>query len=270
MAKYYINREKYIKEGRGIGILEDYKPWLDIRSFPSKGRVTRIKGIKTGRIHTLMSDLELKYFYILEWLDNVVDIREQFPLLDTHMTFDIANKKGIKHPINTVDRTLNVFTTDFMITKKIGDNEVLIARTIKYAEDLDKPRTIELFEIEKEYWENKGIDWGIVTEKNISKTLIENIKWIHKFAELDILKSTANISDKKIDEILKVINNELYLEKNQNKKVLKFIREFDYKYNIEEGISLYLFKYGIFNKIIKINIYDIELKQNPYIRDIIK
>lgn len=165
MAKYYINREKYIKERRGIGILEDYKPWLDIRSFPSNGRVTRVNGIKTGRMHTLMSDLELKYFYILEWLDNVVDIREQFPLLDTDMTFDIANKKRIKHPINPIDKTLNVFTTDFMITKKIEDNEILVARTIKYAKDLDKPRTIELFEIEKEYWERKGIDWGIVTEK---------------------------------------------------------------------------------------------------------
>ena len=65
-----------------------------------------------------MKNLELNYFYILEWLDDVIDIREQFPLLDVKKTFEIANEKGIKHPINSVDKTLNVFTTDFMITKK--------------------------------------------------------------------------------------------------------------------------------------------------------
>lgn len=36
-----------IKEGLGSEIGKDYKPWLKIQEFPSKGRVTRVKEIKT-------------------------------------------------------------------------------------------------------------------------------------------------------------------------------------------------------------------------------
>ena len=44
-----------------------------------------------------------------------------------------------------------------------------MARTVKPSKDLNKPRVIELFEIEREYWNNRGVDWAIVTEKEISE-----------------------------------------------------------------------------------------------------
>ena len=47
--------ERYLKEGRGQGEGADYKPWLTIHSFASKGTVSRIPGRKTGRIHHLLS-----------------------------------------------------------------------------------------------------------------------------------------------------------------------------------------------------------------------
>jgi hypothetical protein len=43
--------EKWIKEGYGQGIGMDYKPWLTIQDVPSKGRVTRLHGIKIDRQH---------------------------------------------------------------------------------------------------------------------------------------------------------------------------------------------------------------------------
>lgn len=46
----------------------------------SAGRVTRVKLIKNGRQHELMSDMETNYFYLLEFSSDVVDIREQSPL----------------------------------------------------------------------------------------------------------------------------------------------------------------------------------------------
>lgn len=56
MVKYNSNwsqkkYQKFINEGRGQGENEIYKPWLTINDFPSLGRVTRIKGWKTNRIH---------------------------------------------------------------------------------------------------------------------------------------------------------------------------------------------------------------------------
>lgn len=267
--KYGVNNKKNIKQGKGSGTLENYSPWLDNRSFPSRGRVTRIKGIKTGRMHTFFSDLELKYFYLLEWSSEVIDIREQFPLLDdektTKETAEIAYEKGIKHPINRRDNTLNVFTTDFLITKEIDNKEVTVARTLKYKKELEKPRTIELFEIERKYWENRGVEWGIVTEKDIPKVLVDNIKWLHKFADLEISKKQMGISDKDIIEILRIINKELHLEENREKKILDLIQILDSKYSLKNGTSLNLFKYAVFNKIIKINMMNEKINKNPYI-----
>jgi len=43
--------KKWIQEGRGQGEGKDYKPWLTVQDFPSKGRVSRVFGWKTKRIH---------------------------------------------------------------------------------------------------------------------------------------------------------------------------------------------------------------------------
>lgn len=90
--------EKWIQDGRGSGIGADYKPWLKIQDVSSKGRSTRLKGIKTNRQHEFLSDLERNYFYLTEYSDVVIDIREQFPLLPLEETIVIADELGIKHP----------------------------------------------------------------------------------------------------------------------------------------------------------------------------
>jgi len=100
---FYVKRtrtskvEKWIKEGRGSGIGADYNPWLNIQDVSSLGRSTRLKGIKTKRQHEFLSDLERNYFYLTEYSDFAVDIREQFPLLPLEETIVIADELGLKH-----------------------------------------------------------------------------------------------------------------------------------------------------------------------------
>jgi hypothetical protein len=69
---------RFLKEGRGQGAGGSYKPWLTIQDVPSQGRTARPTGWKTGRLHHL-SDIETALFYLLDWEDHVLDIREQFP-----------------------------------------------------------------------------------------------------------------------------------------------------------------------------------------------
>ncbi len=64
--------EQWIKQGRGTGIGVDYKPWLKIQDVSSKGRSTRLKGIKTNRKHEFLSDLERNYFYLTEYSNYIV------------------------------------------------------------------------------------------------------------------------------------------------------------------------------------------------------
>ncbi|MBM7599480.1 hypothetical protein JOC34_001848 [Virgibacillus halotolerans] len=59
----------------------EYIPWLTIQNVSSKGRSTRLKGIKMTRQHEFLSGMERNYFYVLEYSNRVIDIREHFPLL---------------------------------------------------------------------------------------------------------------------------------------------------------------------------------------------
>ena len=88
----------FIKEGRGKGYGKDYQPWLTIQEVPSLGRRSRVHGWKTGRLHHTLSDHEIDYLYLLEWADDVIDIREQFPLIDLEVAQTIASDMGVKYP----------------------------------------------------------------------------------------------------------------------------------------------------------------------------
>lgn len=271
--KYIITEQKitrYIKEGRGSGRKEDYKPWINIQNISSKGRSNRIKGFTSNRIHHFLSDLEAKCFYKLEWDDRVVDIREQYPLLDREMAMNIARDKNINYPIDIDSKTPIVLTTDFLITKIENGRLVDEAITVKYKKDLENKRVIEKFEIEKEYWKKKGISWSIVTEDQINQVEIDNIVWMNKLYNLnDLINECENIDKKKVDELLKILINEIYNESNKDKRLLSLTDKLDYENNTKPGTVLNLFKYLTINKIIDIDIKK-DLIRNPVIKDILE
>lgn len=165
---------KYLAEGRGQGVLGDYKPWIQIQDFPSQGTVSRVKGRKSGRVHHLMSNLELEYFYLLDWSDKTQDIREQYPLENLTAAISIAETAGIRYPYDKASGFPYVMTSDFLITTPNG----LVARAIKPTKELKKARVREKLEIERRYWKYQGIDWKLVTEKEIPMTKVRNIQWL--------------------------------------------------------------------------------------------
>ena len=182
--------QKLIKEGRGQGELAEYQPWLTVREVPSRGLSTRCKGWKTRRKHQLLSKLERKYFYALEWSKIVTDIREQYPLLPLVDTLAIAKQLAFDHPAipNKNDpKVLDpvVLTTDFLITLSIDGKRVEQARTVKYAADLQSPRVLQKLEIERCYWEARQINWGIVTEHDIPTVLSDNVEHLYPYRYMD-------------------------------------------------------------------------------------
>ncbi|HZG59705.1 MAG TPA: TnsA endonuclease N-terminal domain-containing protein [Anoxybacillus sp.] len=75
-------------------------------------------GTKVKREYHFLSDLERYFFYILEWQDSVIDIREQYPILDVEKTVEIAELLGFAHPKDPKTKINIVMTVDFMITYK--------------------------------------------------------------------------------------------------------------------------------------------------------
>lgn len=191
-----------IKDGRGQGRGAEYNPWLHIQDVPSRGLVTRVKGWKTGRVHHLLSLLELWYFYVLEWSLAVTDIREQYPLLPLEETLDIARRLGVRHPTDPLTKEPVVMTTDFVLTVRRGCSEVDQARTVKYEKDLLSKRVLEKLEIERRYWESHGVDWKIVTEKQIPVVLAKNVQWFHQYR---VLEDFATVSAAEAGQIISVL-----------------------------------------------------------------
>lgn len=180
--------ERHIANGFGAGAGADYVPWLRVQDVPSMGRSWKIQGVKIDRIHHLLSDLERAYFLLCEFSEDVVDIREQYPLLPVESTQAIARATGVRYPRYKSTSVPLVMTTDFLLTVKQPNGDLKsVARTIKYQQDLqgkDCTRTLEKLAVERRFWMSQGVDWSIVTEELFTPDLIQNLAFLRKHAKL--------------------------------------------------------------------------------------
>jgi hypothetical protein len=227
--------EQRLTEGRGKGIGASYNPWLHVQDVPTDGRAWRIKGWKTGRDHHLLSDHEHDYFLIAHWSRKVVDIREQFPL-PLEATLDIANRICINHP---TDRQKNpvVMTTDFLITVSTSTGNVDWARTVKPSSKLQSQRVIEKLEIERIYWQTQSISWGIVTEHEMPRVLVNNISYLYSHHEI---ADRVSLSQNEIYDVAETLTSLI----TQNSISLKdATRLCDEKLGLQRGDSLTVARY---------------------------
>ncbi|WP_077318152.1 TnsA endonuclease N-terminal domain-containing protein [Virgibacillus proomii] len=249
MAKIQWSKEKlhrYIKEGRGQGVGKDYTPWNYTYNYSSKGRASRIFGLKTGRIHHLQSDNQYRAFLLFEFSSKVVDIRESFPLLDVNEVID--DKEDLRFDKFTDRETKEpyVLTTNFLLTVKDMDGkEFLLARTIKNTTELKRRITFERLEIERRYWEHKGIDWKIITEKQLSRQLAKNIEWVR---ETMLEGSEGKLNKEELSVILL-----RYLLENDELPLKELLKLFDKMEGLQKGSALFLFRYLIAMKEIVID-----------------
>ena len=198
----------------------------------------------------MFSDLETGYFYILEWSPFVTDIKEQYPLLPIEETLQIAEDLGIQHPHELDSKVPKVMTTDFLITTPDG----LRARTTKYAQDLESYRTIEKFEIERVYWHRRGIDWGIVTERELPDNLIENIRIIHKSYHIEEIKPEV------INRVKGHLENEIALSGDSLSEITL---QTDEKFGLPYGTCLNLAYHFIANRLWIVEMFEVINPSKP-------
>jgi hypothetical protein len=233
--------KRRLKEGRGQGRGADYQPWLHIQDVPSQGLATRVKGWKTGRCHHFLSKLECQYFYILEWSSIVSDIREQYPL-ELSETLAIAERLGIKHPTDPRTRQPIVMTTDFVNTINQAGKLIDQARSIKYSHDLSSDRTLEKLEIERVYWSERKIDWGIVTEHEFELILATNVSWVHPYRETTALSPATVAVIRRVEAVLTPRVNE------QRSPLRELTDACDDQLGLSPGMSLTVVRYLIANR----------------------
>jgi hypothetical protein len=222
--------EQYVKAGRGQGEGSSYLPWISVHDFSSLGTVSRIAGHKARRVHHFLSRNELSYFFLLEWSDKVLDIREQFPLSDVELAADIAQKAGIEYPRDNISGFPYVLTCDFMITTTEG----LKARTVKCASELQNRRTVEKLEVERRYWNCLGVDWKIVTEREMPMQKCRNIEWLYPATD--------------VPEYLISLRKDFLCQIQSAVLVGEAVEAFDEQYGLPHGSGLRLLKNMLWNR----------------------
>lgn len=177
MIKPKISEETKKKQGRGKGTGADYKPWIYTNEFNSLGTVSNPVDFKTGRVMQLMSMGENKFYYLLRWDDNVLDIREQFPL-KLKDTLKISEDLHVRHPKNKSTR----MTSDFLVDYADGSQKVF---SVKYSRnDLDDRRTSEKLEIEARYWKKHGVPFEIVFSEDMDVDTVTNIRLVTEYYDI--------------------------------------------------------------------------------------
>ncbi|MDH2201244.1 TnsA endonuclease N-terminal domain-containing protein [Ectopseudomonas oleovorans] len=219
--------DRRLKEGRGQGHGPDYKPFIYTRDVSSLGRSHRLPGSKTRRLHHLLSDLELAIFLTLDWSFHVTDIREQFPMR-VDDTVRIAEEFGLPH--GHYQSTPQVLTSDFLVDFD-DPKRPTVAIQAKYSADLQRPEVIERLELERRYWQEKGIPWVIVTEREVSREAFSNIQWLYPAQAED---------DISLDDLAHY--RELFLHEFQRHpdwKLIAIAQGLDASGQLESGQALY-------------------------------
>lgn len=237
MSRYGFDEakiERFRKEGRGQRTGFFYKPWLTVNDVPSHGRAQRLRGIRTNRIHHLLSDGERNAFLIFDHFSNVTDIREQFPL-DNEETQAIAEDAGIRHPVDRTSRVPLVQTTDFLIDLERNGRSVTVARAVKPALKLGEPRVVEKLELERRYWAARNVDWGVITEKEIPTALLRNLELLSNSHDID---QRAQPHEGYFRDKLGVLITEL--ERTPCATLRDFSRDMDARLGMEAGSTLLL------------------------------
>lgn len=174
-----------LRNGYGKGVGLKYKPWLTVRDVPSDGESTIVQGITNDRPHHLLSLLERKTFYGLEHKRNVIDIREQFPLLPLDVVMGLADRYGITYPRVPRTSTPAVLSTDFLVTLQGGAQEDYLPVACKYASELLIAYELEKLEIQRLFWASLGLQMALITEQDIDESAAENLRFISSYFRED-------------------------------------------------------------------------------------
>lgn len=211
---------------------EQYKSAIKVKDFSSKGTVSRMFSKKTGRIHHLLTVLEKNSFLLLDFDENVIDIKEHYELVDIR---DIVDDSDIDWSYYKDYK----ISTSFVIEMKDGKKKAI---SCKNSSELYK-RNVQLFlEIQRRYYEEKGIEWCIITNKDLPDKRLKNIKWLR-------LGDSTNYNKDIVEIIKKTLNN----YNGTLKEYLDYIVNI-YKYKIEEILTT--FKNMIISKEIRVDLND--------------
>lgn len=209
-----VSDKTKLKEKRCQGEGMDYVPWILANEQSSTGSSYIAKNYKSGRDVHLLSTAEMKVYFVLLYLDEVIDIKEQY-VLDLGECKAIAERLGYHKPTRHM-------STDFYL--KVQDpvyNQMAIS--VKRNEESITRREKEKIEIERIYWEKRGVYFKVVFGDHVNETVVKNIRTftrINKPEDIqdDVMAVKFLLTHKKIDAAIeKDLDYQALLIENRDK-----------------------------------------------------
>jgi hypothetical protein len=220
-----------------------YEPGLIASEFSSKGLTSQIYCAKTERTHVYFSKIEADYHFVCECNPAVRDIREQYPIVPVSDSIAIAKEIGVPHP-RKGGKPIPL-TVDFVLTVVHGDSTRFTARSVKTAKDLQKSKVLARQELERRVCLSRGWSWKLVTDKDLPPVTTANARWVCSWNGID---EQGAIAPKFVAELLKVIQ-----EQDLEQPLIAILRNCEKRLSLRDGEGSYLFRYGIWSGLIKID-----------------
>jgi hypothetical protein len=176
------NRDAWIKDFLEKEARGEYEPFYRTQDVTSSGIKARVPCPHSpGRVYHTLSTNET--FKLIELLHDplVVDIKEQYPVVDVKKSEAFAKAMEIKHPRLVWSATNSVITWDFLCTMKAGPKRVII---VKPSSQLEDERTKQKIELEMALAISCGYEVCIVTDKDVKTEAVKNIFRILRGANL--------------------------------------------------------------------------------------
>lgn len=226
--------KRALKQNYGLGEGASYTPWIRVQDVKSHGHSGKIEGIKSGRTHHTLSEHESCFFYLAEFSDSVIDIREQFPLLPLSLSLKISQSLSVehpKHPKHPITKDPIIMTTDFLLTCSDGQRVWYEAVCVKPREKLSDKRTAEKLDIERVWWELLGVPFHIFYLSELNQIKSKNIQWITDVKRKKcpstlnefrgVAKHLLTIGTMQLNEICEIFSHEIGISQDDALVLLK-------------------------------------------------
>ena len=125
----------------------------------------------------MMSSIESEHFYLAEFSNSVIDIREQFPLLPLNYTQKIARTLGVEHPKHPQSKEPIIMTTDQLLTIDSPQGATYHAISVKPEDESGDLRVLEKIDIERVCWELLGVKFSYFTGNELTRVQSGNLHW---------------------------------------------------------------------------------------------
>jgi hypothetical protein len=165
-----------IRKGRGVGRGVQYKSWLKIKDVPSQGTSSSVRGICIERPYHALSQLETIYLYLTERKQSVIDIREQWPILDIDRTLQLCEERGVRHAYN--GPYPEPFTIDFLVTEQVDGQTIHRAASIKTPEAATDVEVRKRLAVEHIWCQERQIPWFLVDTSSFDRLMLDTLRFM--------------------------------------------------------------------------------------------